>query len=254
MSDSELDISFVLITLNEEQNLPRTLSSLPAGAEVIVVDSGSTDRTVEIAEKHGARVHARPFSNYADQKNGAVALATRSWVFSLDADEVLDLNLKEWLCQGSHRKQGQDAYRVTRRLVFMGRTMRFGGTVDHPVRLFRAKEGRFEGAIHESLRLSAPTPRVGLADGALFHHSYRDLTDYFVRFNRYTSLMAEARPPTLRRFVAHLFRPWIEFVRRYVVFGGFLDGYPGYVYALVSSLYGFMKYAKAFEKTRDHSR
>lgn len=254
MTDSELDISFVLITLNEEKNLPRTLSSIPAGAEVIVVDSGSTDRTVDIAIKHGARVEVRPFSNYAEQKNAAIALATRAWVFSLDADEVLDAGLKTWLRQGSYRDSGMDAYRVTRRLVFMNRVMRHGRTVDHPIRFFKAGEGRFEGVIHETLRLASSTPRLGKMAGALYHYSYQDLTDYFVRFNRYTSLMAEARSPTPLRFVAHLFRPWFEFVRRYVIFGGFLDGYPGYVYALVSSLYGFMKYAKAFEGSRDLTR
>ncbi|HET9237338.1 MAG TPA: glycosyltransferase family 2 protein [Oligoflexus sp.] len=246
-----LDLSVVIIAFNEEANLPRCLKSLPPGSEIIVLDSGSTDRTAAIAQEFGARVYQRPFTNFAEHKNAALAHATRRWVLSVDADEELDASLRDAISGAiSDAEAGVQAYRVQRRLVFMGRRMHFGKTRDWPVRLFLRSEGRYVGSIHEELKVPGRVAR--LAQGLLWHYSYRDLSDYFVRFNRYTTAIAERHMAEGKRvpMLGHLLRPWLEFVSRYVFRLGFLDGYPGYTYALISSLYAYIKYAKIIEKRR----
>jgi glycosyltransferase involved in cell wall biosynthesis len=244
-----IPLSVVVITLNEERRLRACLKSLPQGAEVVVLDSGSTDGTARIAAECGARVEARTFTNHAEQKNHALSLATRPWVFSLDADEVLDEGLRRSLVEAVGRQGGPSAFRVRRRLVFLGRRMRFGKTADRPVRLFRKGSGRFESDIHERFVLADGGP-MGCLEGELEHFSYEDLSDYFARFNSYTSLIAKNHRRNGRRrpLVAALaLRPWGEFVGRYFLRLGFLDGYAGYVYALLSSFYTFVKYAKLRE-------
>lgn len=246
-----LDLSCVVITLNEERHIANCLGSLPKGAEVIVLDSGSQDRTCDLAEKAGARVAIRPFTNHAEQKNAALAMANRNWILSIDADELLDERLRmqiESVCQQS--STNYQGYRLTRRLWFLGRRMRFGKTVDHPIRLFKAGHARFEQAIHERLAF-VETARIGKLAGELAHFSYEDISDYFTRFNSYTTKIAENHQRNARVTPwgpIFWLRPWTEFITRYFLRLGFLDGYPGYCYALFSSLYSFVKYAKLKER------
>lgn len=246
-----LDLSVVIITKNEESNLPRCLASLPKGAEVIVVDSGSKDGTQRIAQDFGAKVYTRPFDDHRAQKNAAIAYAERNWILSLDADEQLDPKLQERIKDICSAKEGKGeilGYRLKRQLVFLDRVMGYGRTTDYPIRLFRKGAGHFECAIHE--RLNIPKKRLHkLKDGSLLHYSYHNLSDYFERFNRYTSKIALTHQAQNRHFVfvAHLLRPWLEFVTRYFLRLGFLDGYAGYTYALMSSLYAYTKYAKLHE-------
>lgn len=243
-----LDLSVIIITLNEEQNIGPCLASLPKGAEVVVLDSGSSDRTAEIAAAAGANVHQRTFTNYSEQKNAALDLATRRWVLSIDADERLSSDL----CDAIVRAIQSDAdvgFHLRRRLVFGGRVLKFGKSTDWPVRLFLRGKARFQNAIHEEL-IFGEGNRIGwLTTGELLHYSYKDLTDYFAKFNRYTSAIAtqqRARGRKHNRFLISL-RPLLEFFSRYVLRLGFLDGYEGYTYALISSTYVFVKLAKQLE-------
>ena len=244
-----MNLSVVIITFNEERNIGRCLRSLPSGCDVIVIDSCSSDRTVEVCSGYGARVENRVFKNYSDQKNYGLSLAKCDWVLSLDADEVLSEGCRFALGRITHSEVDYSAYRLQRQLVFMGRKMKWGRTVDFPLRLFRSGSGRFVGSIHEKYVIDAgqvcPRPVKGI-----LHYSYMDLTDYFNRFNRYTSLIAESKQakPMKLDFFRHLCRPWYEFLHRYFFCLGALDGYPGYVYALSSSLYAFVKYSKVYEK------
>jgi glycosyltransferase involved in cell wall biosynthesis len=246
-----LDLSVVIIAFNEEANLPRCLKSLPGNVEIIVLDSGSTDRTAAIAQEFGAQVYQRAFTHFADHKNAALAHATRRWVLAIDADEELDAALRDAILRAiANPQDGIQAYRLQRRLVFMGRRMNFGKTRDWPVRFFLRSEGQYVGSIHEELKVPGRIAR--LSQGLLWHYSYRDLSDYFVRFNRYTSAIAERHIAEGKRvpMLGHILRPWLEFFTRYVLRLGFLDGYPGYTYALISSLYAYIKYAKILEKRR----
>ena len=244
-----LPISVVIITYNEEHRLLNCLASLPEGCEIIIVDSGSTDQTTATAKKFGARFEHRPFLNFSDQKNAAIDLATRSWVLSIDADEVMSPHLNRSLQElFKNQKNQATAYRLDRRLVYMGRPLRFGKTSDSPVRLFRRGKARFSGAVHESLQVQGGT--VEDLTGVLWHYSYDDLEAYFERFNRYTSLIAKQHYTNGRPMpfgLKHVLRPWFEFANRYFFRLGFLDGYPGYTYAVCSSLYSYIKYAKLKE-------
>lgn len=251
MSSSEsLDLSVVIIAYNEEANLERCLKSLPQGSEIIVLDSNSTDRTEAIATAYGAQVYQRPFTHFAEQKNAAMSYAQRAWILAIDADEELDADISRAIRRQISSVAGAtQAFRLRRRLVFMNRKMRYGKTEDHPLRLFPRGKAQYRGSIHEQLEVERGIEVQELEAGTLWHYSYRDLSDYFQRFNRYTSAIAEkhAREGHPVPFLSHVFRPWFEFISRYVFRLGFLDGYPGYTYALISSLYAYIKYAKLLE-------
>ena len=250
MQSSEIDLSIVIITLNEEANIDRCLRSLPLGAEIVVVDSFSTDHTCDIAASLGAHVSQHPFQSYGRQKNYACSLATRRWIFSIDADEELDAPLREWLvnfCSQRGSSHGE-VFRFRRRLIFMEKIMRFGKCTDYPIRLFLRGNSRFVGDIHEKVATQTAEVKKCI-HGTIFHHSYADLSDYFKRFNHYTTEIAKNHHASGKTcfMPAHLLRPWFEFFYRYVVLCGFLDGYPGYTYALLSSLYTYVKYSKLLE-------
>ena len=242
-------LSVVIITLNEEENLPRCLSSLPQGCDVVIIDSGSQDATVDIAKKFGCRVFHRNFDDYAQQKNFAISKSKFPWVLSLDADEELGPKMGCRILDILRSNPDCDAFTLRRQLVFMGRFMKYGRTVDYPIRLFKKDQAFFHKQIHECLKVQGVVrPLRGVT---LFHHSYKDLSDYFQRFNKYTTLIAKDKfarqvvPPPLFFVVL---RVWLEFFKRYFLRLGFLDGYAGYTYALVSSFYAHVKYAKLLEK------
>jgi glycosyltransferase involved in cell wall biosynthesis len=242
-----MNLSVVLITFNEENNLDRCLKSLPHGAEIIIVDSGSQDRTGEIASSYGARFQYRKFDDYSSQKNFALSLAQGKWILSLDADEVLSegcVKEIEKIILGNQKT----AYKINRHLYFMHKKMRFGKTRDHPIRLFPAGKGAFVGLIHESFEVEkdVATKKMG-SKSIVYHYSYRDLEDYFDKFNRYTSRIAHnhwQQNKSIPHKAIIAVRPWLEFFSRFILRGGLLDGYPGYVYALLGSFYAFVKYEK----------
>ena len=244
-------MSVVVIALNEADNIRRCLGAFPRESEIIFVDSGSTDGTVEIAKSLGAIVFSRPFANYADQKNFAIAKATRPWVLSLDADEEISPMLIESIFKTVMNPSAQAAYRVTRQLVFMGKRMRFGKAIDRPIRLFRLGKANFTGSVHEELVIKEGGLAGEVLPGVLLHYSYRGLEDYFVRFNQLTSMVAQkhltTQPTYKPNILRHCLRPFYEFTTRYFFRGGFLDGYPGFVYAVLGSFYAFIKYAKLLE-------
>lgn len=239
-------LSVLIITKNEEHNIERCIRSLPNGAEVVVIDSFSKDKTCSIATDLGAIVYQRNFRDYSDQKNYGLTKCTRPWVLAIDADEEI---CGSFLSSLSSLKVDYDAYGVERRLFFLGRELRYGKTIDSPIRLFRNGSGRYVGVIHEQFTLHKG--RVGKISGKgyLRHYSYSDLSDYFTRFNKYTSEIAMNHYKRSKKVVlpSHVMRPWVEFFSRYILRLGFLDGYPGYTYALISSLYAYVKYSKLLE-------
>jgi glycosyltransferase involved in cell wall biosynthesis len=241
-------VSAVVITLNEERNIERCLRSVaPIADEVVVVDSGSTDATAEIARRAGARVILHPWSGYGPQKRFAVASASHDWVFSIDADEEVspalaaEINGLDFACDG---------YQVPRAVRYLGRWIRHGTWYPgYVTRLFRRDRGAFtDDAIHESVRVGG---RVGRLKNDLLHYSYRDVDHHLEKMNEFTTLSAEkmfqeGRHAGVFRLA---FQPPIEFLRAYVARGGILDGYPGLVIALFHGYYVFLKYAKLREMT-----
>lgn len=246
-------LSVVIITLNEENNLPSLLKDIPKGAQLIVVDSGSTDKTVEIAESFGATIKTRSFDNYAAQKNYAISLATTNWVLCLDADERPNQELwQSVLGVVAENSPDARAYDLSRLLVFLGRKMKYGRTKDQLTRLFRPTFAAYTNEIHETLQVQNEDP-IDALPGILWHYSYNNLDDYFARFNRYTTLMAAARRKrgiqSPQPLILALRLP-ADFLVRYIVKLGFLDGWQGFLWALFGSFYGFVKYAKLVELER----
>jgi glycosyltransferase involved in cell wall biosynthesis len=246
---NDIPLSIVIIAFNEEKRLEQCLSHLVHGAEIIVLDSGSSDRTVEIAKKHGALVYDRTFDNFAAQKNAAVAHATRKWVLSLDADEVMGEDLRgavQEVILMPENETSYTAYKIKRSLVYMGKKLRFGKAQDYPIRLFQRQKAQFVGEIHEKLDVQG---KIGLLKGGLLHYSYENLDDYFNRFNLYTKKIAQnhLKKGKVVLLPLHFMRPGAEFLYRYFIRLGCLDGAAGFSYALVSSLYAFVKYEKLRE-------
>jgi glycosyltransferase involved in cell wall biosynthesis len=254
-------LSVVIITHNEEANLARTLESVrqlvsDGKGEIIVVDSGSTDRTVEIAKSFGAKVFIEEWKGYAAQKNSAIDKATGDWILSLDADEEVSAGLREEIeeiCRGPAEDGfgSEGGYWLKRQNEFLGRCLRHGGFWPDPkLRMFRHGMGRVENrAVHETFQV---TGRLGTLYYPLIHHSYPTLSDYIEHMNRYSSLGAEmvvAKRKGKVRFSAIniVLRPLATFVYNYFFRLGFLDGREGLLLHLYHSVYVSWKYAKAWE-------
>ena len=260
-------LSVVLITYNEEANLPRTLASVMPLVrdnkdEIIVVDSGSTDRTVEIARSCGAKVFVEPWKGYAAQKNSAIAKATGDWILSLDADEEVSAAAEQMIS----RILGPDAdvYATfagiwfARKNYFLGRWIKHGGFYpDKKLRLFRRGTGHFEDRpVHETVRVNGRTERSLEMDChgtggelAIEHHSYPTLSDYIDHMNRYSSLGAQLAAEKGHGFslLNIVFRPLATFIYNYFFRLGFLDGREGLLLHLYHAFYVSWKYAKTWE-------
>jgi len=253
-------LSVAIITLNEAANLPRTLASVRFAQEVVVLDSGSTDETAEIAERAGARLLEEPWKGFARQKNAAIAQTTGDWVLSLDADEEVSPELArqiEALLAGDPRFS---AYRIPRLNHFLGRPLKHGGYwPDRKLRLFRRGVARFEDRpLHETMQASCP---VGRLRGPLIHHCYPTLNDFIEHMNRYSSVSAEMlvrsgrASRSLPAFLWNAFaNPAATFIYNYFVRLGFLDGREGLLQHVNHAAYIHWKFAKAWHATAREGR
>ncbi|HYK35263.1 glycosyltransferase family 2 protein [Alloacidobacterium sp.] len=248
--------SVAIITRNEEANLPRTLESIRWANEIVIVDSGSTDRTVELASAFGAKIIREEWRGFGKQKNLAIEHCTNDWVLSLDADEVVSEKLAQEITQLLEGTPDVDAYFVPRRNLFLGRWIRYGGYWPDPkLRIFRKGAAWFEErAVHETVQYSGPTRTL---DGELIHYAYPSLDNYIEHMNRYSTLGAEqvvAQNKTSRGLTAFvgnvLLNPAATFFYNYVLRLGFLDGREGLLLHLYHSGYVSWKYAKAWKSTK----
>ena len=275
-------LSVVVITYNEEANIGRTLPSVQplvedGKGEIIVVDSGSTDRTVEIAKAYGAKVFIEEWKGYAAQKNSAIDKANGDWILSLDADEEVDSELREELGRSGdnlpiaagewchtmrqsgnleYLKGAPNAFLIRRKNYFLGRWMKRGGFWPDPkLRLLRRGAGRFEDrAVHEDVRVNGSTKLI--PRGALIHHSYPTLSDFIDHMNRYSALGAEmvgAKGKVRFSFINIVLRPLFTFIYNYFFRLGFLDGREGLLLHLYHAVYVSWKYAKAWELSRENA-
>ncbi|TGN03089.1 glycosyltransferase family 2 protein [Leptospira dzoumogneensis] len=244
-----LPISACIITLNEEDNIERCLSSLDFVNEIIVLDSGSKDKTESIAKKKGAKVVLRKFDDYVSQKNHVISLAENPWILTLDADEELSPGLKEEI--KSLFKNGEpeeDGFIIPRLTMYMGKWIRHGGWYpNYRARLFLKSKGKFVGGkVHEAVELSGKRKKL---KHPVFHYSYENLFDHVSFINRYSELAATEKFGKGKRsglFLALLEAGyksfWMYFVRL-----GFLDGRRGLILAIMGFYYNFLKYTKVFE-------
>ena len=250
---SRARLSVTVVTLNEEARLRACLESVAWADEIVVVDAESQDKTVVIAREFTDHVIIRPWAGFAEQKNLALARAGGDWLLSLDADETVSPELRAEI-QGVLEGRGPaaDAFAVPRRNVFWGRWMRHGGLYpDWQVRLLRRGRGRFVARpVHESLVVDGVVARLA---GHLEHRSYRDVADFVARADRYSTLAAEDRVRSgrpVRPFPELVLRPAGRFLSMYLLRGGFLDGWRGFLLAALYAYYVLMRSAKAWEKVR----
>ncbi len=242
-----MSLGCAIIAYNEEKNIEKTLKSVSFCDEIVVVDSGSSDNTVQIAKKYTDKVYYQEWLGYGKQKNFAISRLNTDWVLSIDADEVVGKKLAAEI-KTTIRNTKQEAFLINIQLVFMGKKLRFGGTYpDYHLRLF--KKGSFffdESDIHEGIQTDRKAIKL---KNTILHYSYDSLQDYLQKFNSYTTLIAQKHKQNGKR-VSKIFpflRMSFEFFKRFILMGAFLDGYEGSVYALMSSFYVFVKYAKLIE-------
>jgi glycosyltransferase involved in cell wall biosynthesis len=241
-------LSVAVVTLNEEDRLRACLESVVWADEIVVVDAGSSDKTVAIAREFTDRVQFRAWDGYGSQKNFALRLCQGDWILSLDADERVSEALRREIQARVQSGSGEAGFFVPRRNVFQGRWLRHGGFYpDWQLRLFRRGRGAFlERAVHESVRVDGPTARLR---APLVHESYRNVADAVLRLNRYSDLAAADLATTGRggSLVDLLVRPAWRFVSTYVLRAGFLDGWRGLVLAALHAHYVFLRAAKVRE-------
>ena len=251
-------LSVAIITLNEERNLARTLASVSFANEIIVVDSHSTDRTVEIAESFGAKVFVRDWPGFAAQKNFAIQQCSGDWILSLDADEEMSSELKSQLNFLLPTGPRIDAYFINRRNLFLGRWIKHGGYYpDAKLRLFRREAANFSTSphfkdrpVHETIHFTGDATSL---DFDLIHHAYPTLEDYLEHMDRYSTLGAQllvsqgrTSRDTFSFYMNVLVTPTLSFVWNYLFRLGFLDGREGLLLHLYHTAYVSWKYAKAW--------
>ena len=244
-------LSVVVVTRNEEERIRACLEAVAWADELIVVDAESEDKTASIARELTDHVVVRPWPGFAAQKNHGLEVARAAWILSLDADEIVSPALRADIERVLERDGPADGYAVPRRNIFWGRWVRHGGlSPDRQVRLFRRGRGRFnERAVHESVQVDGVVARLA---GHLEHRSYRDVSDFLARADRYSTLAAEdviARGGRVRAW-DFVLRPLGRFVGMYVLARGFLDGSRGFLLAALYAYYVLIRCAKVWERTR----
>ncbi|MEW6510603.1 MAG: glycosyltransferase family 2 protein [Bacteroidota bacterium] len=249
-------ISVITLTLNEERNITECLESVSWADQRIVIDAGSTDRTLELARRQTDDVVVLPWRGFGAARNKGLEMAREEWILWLDADERVTPALATEL-RGVVARGGDPAiagYLLARRAYFCGKWIRHCGWYpSRVVRLFRRSRGRFSQThVHEQLLLDGAVR--GLAND-LLHFTDPDLYHYFSKFNAYTSLGAADMVETGRRFrlIDLIVRPPFQFFKMYILRLGFLDGMHGFVLCLASSAYVFAKYTKLWELTKEQT-
>ncbi|MBK7141275.1 MAG: glycosyltransferase family 2 protein [bacterium] len=238
-------LSVIMITLNEEANLARALSSVNWADEIVVVDSGSTDRTVEIAQSFKAKVFQSAWEGFGRAKQSAADHATGEWLLSLDADEEISPALAIEIKQVISSADSYPGYSLPRKTMFLGRwILHCGWYPDHVLRLFKRSAGRFDTAlVHERVLLQGDEGRL---TGEILHYSYPNLELYLEKLNRYTTLGAEEswREGKRANWFHVVVKPPIAFFKHYISKRGFLDGLEGFILCALSAMSVMVKYAK----------
>lgn len=249
MNSPRPEISAIVVCFNEEDNIRDCLESLRWCDEIVVVDSFSTDRTVEICRQYTGRIIQRPWGGYRDQKVFAHSQATKEWVFVVDADERVPPELTEEIRNAlDHFGPRFAAFSVPRLAYYLGRWWWRGGWYpDYDTRIFRRDRAVWGGSEpHQQVLVSG---RVRKLKHPLYHYSYRNIQDHIQRINRYTTLSSRELYVQGKhwRWTDSLIRPTLRFLYSYVWKKGFLEGFPGFFVAATASMYVFLKYAKVRE-------
>lgn len=249
-------ISCVIITFNEEENIRRALNSVKWCDEIVIVDSGSKDKTIEICEEYNCRIYKKEFNGYGEQKRYVVSLAENDWILSIDADEVVS----DELCDEIKNIFNDDEIKfngffLPRSLIFLGKHFKYGReSKEFYLRLFNKNYGNFSSdKVHEKVKLNGNTQKL---NGTLHHYSYTNIEQYFNKFNSYTSNAAQVlfdEGNKGRNIVAIVLGFPVYFFKNYFIYRNFLNGMQGFLWALFSSWYPVVKYTKLWElKSREN--
>jgi len=241
-----MKITATIITLNEERNIARAIESLRCADEILIVDSGSVDRTVELANNLGARVIEAGWRGYAAQKNWAAEQASHDWILSLDADEALSEALEAELWTLKKTGARHDGYTMPRLARYLGRWILHSGWYpDRKVRLYDRRKAQWVGEfVHESVVV---TGRVAHLESNLLHFTCESLSEHLKTLDRYTTLAAQEIAARRMHVPLHrlIFDPGWTFFKSYVLQRGFQDGLEGLTIAYMAAFYTFLKYSKA---------
>lgn len=251
----KLPITLAVITFNEEKNLARCLKAADFCSEIVIVDSGSTDSTLQIAESFGAKVYHREWTGYRDQKNHATAKATNEWVLCIDADEVVSPELRTDIIHRFQSEPDADAFEINRHSYYGNRLINHGGWYPQ-WRLFLYRKNSTEwGGLEPHTVIVFKGSRKSRLKGDLYHYTYSGIGNHITKNIAAAKQGAEAMYANGRKATIPdiLFRgPWAAF-RSYILRAGFLDGFYGLIISVFTFFYTFLKYAFLWEMTRQRN-
>lgn len=242
-----MKLSAVIITFNEETNIARCVDSLlPVVDEIIILDSYSKDKTLEIVTGKGLTYYQRAWTDYSDAKNFANAKATGDYIFSIDADEELSPALQQSILKlKANPKADAYAYMINRLTNYCGKWIyHCGWYPEYKLRIFKREGTHWKGAVHEDL-VFASQPVIEKLKGDLYHYSYPTVDSHVKKVMQYAKLTAENRYKKGKRYnlLWHgIFKPWVIFFKKYILQLGILDGYYGFVISVLTSFFHFLRY------------
>lgn len=246
-------LSVFLITKQEGANLDKCLASVQNIAdEIIIVDSGSTDNTLEIAKKYGAKTFHKDFVSFTEQKNFSLEKCSCPWALNLDADEYLTPELAKEIKEILNKKNDYAGYFLIRNNIFLGRKMCHSGIAKEPrLRLVETKKAKYVGGfVHEELIVEGKTSAL---KNTFMHNTYTSIDQYFEKFNRYSTLAALTMQQKNKKFnIFQLTRAPFEFIKIYFLRLGFLDGFQGFLWAVFNAWYKVVKYTKLWDLSREN--
>ena len=258
-------LSVTIITYNEEKNIRDCLNSVKWADEIVVVDSFSTDKTIEICKEYTDRFYQNKWPGFVEQKNLSLNKASHNWVLSIDADERISDELGEEIkkllttplsppSQGGDKGEVFDGYHIPRKTFYVKKwILHCGWYPDYKIRLFKKDKGRWEGtggtAIHESVKVDGKT---GYLKGDILHYSFLSISSHLKTINSFTSIsaMENLKKGKKAGILSILLRPSFNFFKMYILKRGFLDGLPGLIVSILSSYHVFIKYTKMWEMER----
>jgi len=246
-------LSIAIVCQDEEDRIRECLESARFADEIVVVDSGSRDRTLEIVREYTDKVHSRPWKGWRDQKSWAAKQCSHEWVLTLDADEVISQELQREILEVLEKDEiPEQGFTLPRRTYYQGRWIRHSGWYpDLKLRLYLRQKAGFGGEDpHEVIEVPGA---VGELSGELYHYTYRDLRHHAAQLQRYAVTNAEAKYKNGHRFklIDLVFRPPYAFAKSYLLDLGFMDGMPGLLIGVMTGYYTFLKYARLWELKRE---